>query len=151
MKKGLVVIGIALLAGLVVSQVYAHGLGRGWGGGWGYGHMMGPGYYGGHMMGYGGYGRGGYYEGSREQADKWEKFYDETRNLTRELRQKSLEMDSLLSEQNPDESKVLAKQKEISQLQAQLEEKELRFRLKNRDIGGGGYGYCPGPGMGWYR
>jgi zinc resistance-associated protein len=176
-KKALIVIGIALLAGFGVSQVYAHGSGRDWGGGWGYGYMMGPGMmgpgmmgpgygYGGQMMGPGyrgqGYGRGGYYGGNQQQADKWDKFYDETRNLRQELRQKYLEMDDLLSQKNPDQSKVLAKQKEISQLQAQLEEKELQFRLNNRDADdpgwgrygmmgyGWGHGYMMGPGYGYY-
>ncbi|MBW2119915.1 MAG: hypothetical protein JRH09_18625 [Deltaproteobacteria bacterium] len=139
-KKSMVVIGMALLAGFVVSQVYAHGPGSGWGGmmgpgmmghGTGRGHMMGPDYYGGQR----GYGHGRYYEESREQGEKWDKFYDETRDLRRDLRQKYQERDELLNQKEPDESKVLAKQKEISQLQGQLEKKELQFRLKNRDIG----------------
>jgi zinc resistance-associated protein len=156
LKKALVVIGITLLAGFVVSQVYAHGPGGGWGymmgpgmmgGGWYGGPMIGPGY-----GGYMGYGPGGYYWETREQAEKWDKFYDETRDARQQLRQKYLELDELLSKKSPDESKVLAKQKEISQLEAQLEEKELQFRLKTPDIGRGGYGfYCHGPGMGWYR
>jgi len=162
-KKGLIVIGIVLLGGFLFSQVYAHGTGSGWGGGWGHGYMMGPGYggrmmgpgYGGHMMGPGygyegrGYGPGGYYGENREQAEKWDKFADETRDLRRDLRQKYLEMDALLNQKSPDETKVLAKQKEISQLQAQLEEKEIQFRLENPDVGGTGgtnYGYCYGPG-----
>lgn len=150
-KKELIAIGIVVIAGLVVSQVYAHGTGRGtgWGMhgmmGWGRGHMMGQGYYGGHMA----YGPGGYSKESRELEKRWESFYDETGELRRELRKKHLELGSLLSDKSPDEGKVLAKHKEIAQLRSQLEEKELQFRLKNRDLSGGTFGYCYGPGMGW--
>ncbi len=148
MKKSLIVVGVLVVAGLVGSQVYAQwsdswGMHRGMmGGGWGYGPMMGPGYYGGPM----GYGPGPY---SKEFQEKTDKFFNETRGLRQDLRQKYFELESLLSQRTPDESKVLAKQKEISQLRAQLEEKEFQFQLKNPDARGDWY--CGGPGAAWGR
>jgi Spy/CpxP family protein refolding chaperone len=154
-KKTLIGMAIVLAAAFLGSQVYAQWSGYGWGmpgpmmgGGWGYGHMMGPGYSGYHM----GYGPQTY---SKESQEKIEKFYAETQGLRQDLRQKYFELESLLNQPNPDETKVLAKQKEISQLQAQLEAKDLKFQLDNRDLAGAGTGtgdwYCGGPGMGWVR
>jgi Spy/CpxP family protein refolding chaperone len=150
-KKTLIGLAIIVAAGFLGSQVYAQWGGYGWGmprgmmgGGWGYGHMMGPGYYGGHM----GYGPQSY---SKESQEKIEKFYGETQGLRQELRQRYFELESLLRQKTPDENKVLAKQKEISQLRAQLDEKELKFQLENRNLAGTGGWYCGGPGMGWGR
>jgi Spy/CpxP family protein refolding chaperone len=154
-KKTLIGLAIFLAAAFVGSQVYAQWSGYGWGwpgpmmgGGWGYGHMMGPGYYGNHM-GYG-YGPQTY---SKEYQEKIEKFYAETQGLRENLRQKYFELESLLNQGTPDQAKVLATQKEISQLQGQLEAKNLKFQLDNRDLAGTGTGgwYCGGPGMGWVQ
>lgn len=150
-KKGLLAVVVILLAGLVGTQVYAHWFGSGWGmpggmmgRGWGYGPMMGPGFFGTHMD----YGPEVY---SKESREKIEKFYGETQGMRQELQQKYLELENLLSQATPDEGKVLAKQKEISQLQAQLDEKELKFKLNNRDLAPRAGWFCAGPRMGWAR
>lgn len=150
-KKSFLVVGVILLAGLVGTQVYAHWFGLGWrmpGGmmsrGWGYGSMMGPGC----SLGYPGYGPEVY---SKETQEKIAEFSKETEGLRQELRQKYFELQNLLNQRNPDEDKVLAKQKEISQIQGQLDEKELKFQLKNPNLARERGWYCGGPGMGWLR
>ena len=143
-------------------------------GGNGYGHMMGPGYgpgmmgpgYGGHMMGPGMMGYGphmGWWGGSgdrgitSEQAEKLENaresFYTETRDLREKLYDRSAELRRELSRENPDRSKVQDLQKDLSELEGELDQKRLAHRLEVRkiapqfggDIARGGYG----PGAGW--
>lgn len=139
------------MVGLVGTQVYTHWFGSEWGmpggmmrGGWGYGPIMGSGFLGAHM----GYGPEVY---SKESREKIEKFYEETQGLRQELPQKYLELENLLNQATFDEAKVLAKQKEISQLQAQLDEKELKYRLNNRDLAPREGWFCGGPWTGWAR
>ena len=159
MKKITSIVGITLLSALLIvpAAVWAHG--------WGWG--------GGHMMGNWGRGPGNYDQDdrgyastlTREQQDRLtdldRKFYDETRDLRDKLWSKSAELNALLSETNPDSSKVSNLQKEISDLRAKLDEKAINHELEARKIapdarfgGGNGYdhmrgGYGRGYGMGY--
>ena len=152
MKKITSIVGITLLSALLIvpAAVWAHG----WG--WGGGHMMGnwgrgPGYYDRDDRGY----ASTLTKEQQEQlADLDRKFYDETINLRDQLWSKSAELNSLLSETNPDTSKVGQLQKEVSDLRAQFDQKATTYELEARKIApetrfGGGYGY--GPMMGGYN
>jgi len=161
MKKLTTIFGITLLSALLIVPlaVWAHGWGVGGG------HMMG--YWGGgpgNMMGYWGGGPGNYNQYDRDYntlnskqqeqlADLNRKFYDETRTLRDKLWSKSAELNALLSETSPDSEKISTLQKEISNLQAKLDEKAINNEIETRKIApdtrfGGGYGY--GPMMGGY-
>jgi Spy/CpxP family protein refolding chaperone len=150
MKKLNSIVGITFLSALLIipAAVWAHGWGMG----------------GGHMMGYWGRGPGNYDQDDRgyttltkEQqerlADLDRKFYDETRDLRDKLWSKSAELNALLSETNPDSSKISKLQNEISDLRTKLDEKAINHEVEARKIApearfGGGYGY--GPMMGGY-
>jgi len=129
MKKMIVaVLAIALLAtaGLTMAQ--------GWGRGPGYGPgpgASGPGYGPG-----GGWGAG--LNLTAEQNQKMqalrESFLKETLPMRNEMQIKQLELRTLWSQTNPDEGKILAKQKEINALRAQLQEKGTKNRLEMRKI-----------------
>jgi len=104
-----------------------------------------------------------------EQAQKVqalrESFFKETLPLRNDLMSKKLEMRSLWLQPNPDEEKILAKQKEISALKDQLGERAIKNRFAMRQIltpeqqaqlanlrgrewheYGRGCGFGPGPG-----
>ena len=129
MKKIVVVMMAAILAtaGLATAQD------------WGKGHGMG--------MGYGPHSGGARAEGSGlwralnltpEQMQKMqalrESFLKEKIPLRNELMLKRLELRGLWVQTNPDEEKLLAKQKEINALKAQLQEKGIKNRLEMRKI-----------------
>jgi len=165
MKTLISIVGIALLSVLLIVPlaVWAHGWGVGGG------HMMGnwgggPGY----MMGNWGGGPGHYNQYDRgytalndKQQEQLEelnrRFYDNTRELRAKLWSKSAELNALLSETNPDTGKISKLQKEISDLQAKLDEKAVNNEIEARKIApetrlGGGYGYghmMGGYGMGY--
>jgi Spy/CpxP family protein refolding chaperone len=63
-----------------------------------------------------------------------EGFFKETLPLRNDLMSKKLELRSLWLQPNLDEEKILAKQKEISALKAQLQEKGTKNRLEMRKI-----------------
>jgi len=63
-----------------------------------------------------------------------ESFFKETLPLRNDLMSKKLEMRSLWLQTNPDEEKILAKQKEISALKAQLGERAIKNRFEMRKI-----------------
>ncbi len=98
-----------------------------------------------------------------------ESFLKEKIPLRNELMLKRVELRGLWMQTNPDEGKILAKQKEMNSLRAQLGEKVTKFRLEMRKIltpeqqaklinlrehlrhtyhsrYGGGFGFGPGPG-----
>lgn len=156
MKKTLFsVVIIAVVLAIAVPFIYARGSGS----------IFGRGY---HGMGFSGHGPGYGYMMSDEQrsglSDLHKKFYEDTAALREEVRQKELELDALMAEENPDEAKILAKSKELSAAREKLSEKGVRFRIENRDQlrdlpgsgqgFGGGRGYRMGrgfgPGMGGY-
>lgn len=137
----IIVIAIVGVAGLA----FAHGGGYGYGmmgpgmmgNGYGYG-MMGPGmmdqggYYGNHM------GDDGYGRLTREQADRLEKardsFYDSTRQLRHDIRDKQFALNDELDKAGPDAAKVIQLQKDLSQLRSEFDQKALAYRLETRKI-----------------
>jgi zinc resistance-associated protein len=73
-----------------------------------------------------------------EQVEKMkalrESFFKEKMPLQNELMGNRLELKALWMQTNPDEQKILAKQKDINTLRAQIEEKATRNRLEMRKI-----------------
>jgi Spy/CpxP family protein refolding chaperone len=63
-----------------------------------------------------------------------ERFFDETADMRREIRQKRLEMGALWLDPKSDPEKIKAKHKEILELQRQFQEKRLDHRLALREI-----------------
>lgn len=151
---------ISLLAfGFIVAIAaiaFAHG---GYGrhmGGYG-GHMMGPRYGGGHMMdddpAYGphNHGYGGWGTLSEEDAAKIEAarddFYKETRELRGRIDDARIALRNELDKDQPGERQVTALQKQLSQLQAEFDQKSLAHELKIRKfvpIGDQGRGFRGG-------
>lgn len=158
MKHKKITIGL-LASGFIVAIAaiaFAHG---GYGrhrGGYG-GHMMGPGYGGGHMMDYGfGYGpRMGGYGGwgtlSEEDAAKIEAarddFYKETRELRGKIDDTRIALRNELDKDQPSERKVKALQKQLSQLQAEFDQKSLAHDLKIGKLAPEGYQGYQGRGF----
>jgi len=104
-------------------------------------------------------------------ADQLSKFNEldqaylkDTASLRNEILQKRFELRSLLSQAEPDQKAVMAKQKEMDGLISKLNEKDISHQLETGKIlnpeqrsqypygygyaPGGGYGYCTGPGYG---
>jgi len=110
--------------------------------------------YGRHPMGYGS-GPGGHHRGfgygdnrqdmSAEEVKKVEEereaFLNATQDLRRNMRQKSLELESELAKAEPDGAKASSIQKEISDLRAQFDQKRIenRFKMEKRFPVGGFY------------
>ena len=73
-----------------------------------------------------------------EQTEKMKamkkSFFEEALPLRNELMSKKFELKALWVQTNPDEGKILAKQKEINALRAQLQEKGTKNRLEMRKI-----------------
>ncbi len=158
-KTGKIFMVLAIVAVLGIAVTSFAGWGRGH---WGYGHHMGPGY--GMHRGWGGgpsgYGGSGYQSGlSDEDIARLDKerraFFEATSELREELYQKELELRSELAKPEPDAKKAAGLQKEISNLEGQLDEKRLDQQIKMRkDFPQSGYmgqGYGPqGMGRGMY-
>ncbi len=166
LKTSMVVVAVLFLVGMgtVAFADWGRGYGRqhmGYGPDDGYGY--GPGW---HHRGYGyGYSRGGG-DLSAEELKQLEEaragFFDATRELRSNLRQKRLELESELAKAEPDSAKASALQKEISDLQAQFDQKRIEHRINmeklfpengprrgsgfagRRGLRGGGPGAC------WY-
>jgi Spy/CpxP family protein refolding chaperone len=150
MKKmivGLMVVALLATAGVAMAQ--------GWGRGMGYGPGPGCG------SGYGPQGSWGpalnltAEQNQKIQAMR-ESFFKETLPLRNEMQTKQLELRTLWAQTNPDQEKILAKQKEVNSLKAQMQEKGTRHRLEMRkiltpeqqaQIGAFGPGFGPGYGM----
>jgi len=153
MKKmivGLVVVALLATAGLAMAQ--------GWGKGPGYG--PGPNA---PCCGQGQGPQGSWGPGLNLTAEQNQKiqamresFFKETLSLRNEMQTKRLELRTLWAQTNPDQDKILAKQKEINAVREQLQEKGTRHRLEMRkvftpeqqaQIGAFGLGFGPGGGM----
>jgi Spy/CpxP family protein refolding chaperone len=135
MKKMIVaVLAVTLLvtAGVAMAQGWGRGMGYGPGGN---APCNGP-----------GCGQGSGPQGSwganlnltPEQTQKMqamrESFFKETIPLRNEMQIKKLELSTLWAQTNPDQEKILAKQKEINALRAQMQEKGTKNRLEMRKI-----------------
>ncbi len=148
MKKTIVavlVVALLVTAGVAMAQ--------GWGRGPGYGPGSGPGY---GPRGAWGPGLNLTPEQSQKMQALQEGFLKETLPLRNELQIKQLELRTLWAQTNPDQAKILAKQKEINALRGQLQEKGTQNRLEMRKIltpeqqaqlGAYGPGFGPGYGM----
>jgi Spy/CpxP family protein refolding chaperone len=63
-----------------------------------------------------------------------ERFFHDTADMRRELRQKRLEMEALWLDPKNDPEKIKAKHKEVLELQRQFQEKRLDHKLALREI-----------------
>jgi Spy/CpxP family protein refolding chaperone len=156
MKKmivGLMVVALLATAGMAMAQGWGRGMGYGPGPGAGYGPGAGPGY---GPQGSWGPGLNLTAEQNQKIQAMRESFFKETLPLRNEMQTKQLELRTLWAQTNPDQDKILAKQKEINALRAQLQEKGTRHRLEMRkvltpeqqaQIGAFGPGFGPGKGM----
>jgi len=156
-KTGKIFMVLTIAAVLAVAATSFAGWGRGHGGG---GYHMGPGY--GMHRGWGqgprGYDDQGYQSDMSDEdmanLDKERQaFFEATSDLRENLYQKELELRSELAKPEPDAQKAAGIQKEISNLESQLDQKRLDHRIKMRkDFPRSGYrgdGYGPrGRGMG---
>ena len=140
MNRLAMILGIVLLAGAVAVPAMALGPGMGWG------H---------HRMGYGGNGPGyGTIYGNLTPDQRSSlraldsKFYGDTQDLRQQIWTKSDQLDAVLNSANPDAAKAKALQKEISDLQANLDQKRLNYELEAHKIVPNQYlAYSYGP---WY-
>ncbi|MBI4796619.1 MAG: Spy/CpxP family protein refolding chaperone [Deltaproteobacteria bacterium] len=83
--------------------------------------------------------------------DLKEQFMNETAGLRKAMWMKRAEMAALWKVENPDQAQIKAKQKELSALREQMQEKMVAYRLQARKIcpmGGKGMGRGMGMGMG---
>jgi len=147
---------IFVLAGLTPQSAPAAG-GMGMGGmgmggmgmGWGRGAWMGPGYWA--YGGYSPYGVPGYGYGAVQPTGTMEGQSERISELQKAVEAKYKEMEALLSVPKPDKDKVMAKQRELSQLEAQLRDEQSQAAAHVPGAYGGnpqGYGYGYGyPGM----
>ena len=168
MKK---MITLVMMIALLASAGLA--MGQGWGKGPGMGMGYGP--YSGGARSWGP-GLWGALKLTPEQVEKMralrDSFFKEKIPLRNELMSRRLELRALWVKTNPDEEKILAKQKEINALRVQLQEKATKNRLEMLKIlspeqraqwqlykssfrhgrgYGRGCGFRPGPGPGYGR
>lgn len=130
-----------LVTAIAVIGIAGYAL-AGWGHGPGWGGRSGH-------MGYGyGSGPGATPEAYPAFAQQRSEFLKETEGLRRELYARNLELRSELAKENPDAARAAELQKEISSLEAQLDQKRLDHAIKNR---GASPGYGRGYGMGYGR
>jgi Spy/CpxP family protein refolding chaperone len=149
MKKHLLISGIVIAAAVFIVGYGASAV-AGWGRGAGYGGCGGPG---GRWAG-GGYGDTSVSPEQYKQLDEQRRaFFEGTADLRQEIYQKDLDLRRELAKAEPDTAKASRLQKELSQLEADLEQKRLdhmmAMRKINPDAGRGGYGRMGrGPGYG---
>ena len=126
MKKLTSILGITMLVAALSVPVFAwaHGWGRGqynmgsWGGCPVYETEYGKGY-------------GNLTEDQHEKLDKLNrKFYEEADQIKNKTWSKSKELNTLLNSSNPDAEKAKALQKEISELNSELDQARINFKLE---------------------
>jgi len=75
---------------------------------------------------------------SKEQMQKLEALHEgflkETISVRNDLALKEVELRTLWLQTNPDEGKILAKEKEINAVRAQIQEKGTKFLLEGRKV-----------------
>lgn len=149
MNKTLITIaGIGLLSALLTYPALAHNPK-----GYSRGHHMGPGYHMGSGSQHGPW--AGYDTLTEEQRGNIDQLTDgfvaETKEIREQLRQKSAELNALLSSPEPDEAKAQEIQKELNTQRNTLAEKRLELNLKVRQIAPEALSqnpFCAGPGGG---
>jgi len=164
MKKASILM-IAVILTFVSQMAFAGQWGRGMGMGYEMGPGMGPGY----CMSL----QGASYLGlTTEQSQKlqsiWEAYLRDITPIRNQLFNKRAELRLLWSEANPNKERIVAKQREINDLQGQIEEKTTHYRFECLNVltpdqkaklttfgpgagwghHGPGYGYGPGYGHG---
>jgi hypothetical protein len=121
---------ILLMAGFLISTMAA-GASADMGRGYGYRGQM-------HHGEYGASGWGAFNNLSAEDIGKLDEerkaFFEDTRDLRREVYQKRLELASEMAKKNPDAARAAAIQKEISDTRAQLAQKHLDHLFRVRKI-----------------
>jgi Spy/CpxP family protein refolding chaperone len=151
------VIALVATSGLALAQGWGRGPGSGPGPGYGSGPCCEPGSNPGPgPKGAWGAGLNLTPEQSQKMQGMREAFFKEILPMRNEMQIKQLELKTLWIQTNPDEEKIIAKQKEINVLKAQLQEKGTKFRLEMRKIltpeqqaqmGAYGPGFGRGQGM----
>ena len=145
LKTIIIIVASIALVGLGINA-FAHG-GMGWGGSWGH-----------HSQGWhhqGGYGPGYNDQLTKEEYkqfdQKREAFLKETQELRSNLFEKERELQNELAKDEPDASKASRLQKEISELQAQFDQKRIDHMIEMRKLNPNtGRGYMQGgPMMGY--
>jgi Spy/CpxP family protein refolding chaperone len=137
-KLMIAILAVALLAtsGLAMAQGWGGGPGMGRGPGMGMGYGAGDPGYGPRGQGYGPGAWGAALNLTPEQTQKLQGlrdgFFKETIPLRNEMMVKKLELRTLWAQTKPEQEKILAKQKEINALRAQMQEKSTKFRLEAR-------------------
>ena len=163
-KTSILAMAMVLALTVGVSAAWAHGPYQGRGGYNGY-HMMDQGYGpGGYHMNQG-YGPGGYHmmgpgygpgrmwnDGTAETS----KFWEETAELRKQIYDKQVELNNVLSADKVDEGQAKQLQADINKLRNEMSEKRLaanlEFRKNNPDYQGGtGQGYRGGFGPGYHH
>ena len=152
-KTGKIFMVVIIVAVFAITATSFAGWGRGGCRGWG-GNCGGPG------SGYGsrGYGGQGYQSNlSDEDMTKLNQerqaFYEATSEIREKMYQKELELRSELAKPEPDAEKAAGLQKDISDLESQLDQKRLEHQIRMRkdfpQLGYRGQGYGQrGRGMG---
>ena len=146
-RNAFIMSGIALLISIAAVSAFAHGPGWGRGGGWGH---HGPGWH--HPWGRGqGYNNPMGQEEYQQFEQKREAFFKETQALRTNLYGKERELQNELAKTDPDTAKASGLQKEISELQAQLDQKHIDHMIEMRKLNpNAGRGYMRGgPMMGY--
>jgi len=149
-KKLVIAVAVVAAVGVGVNAFAAWG--TGWGRGWG-GHMMGPGYGPGGCGGYGPVCGAAYSpESYADMEGQYRSFFEETAETRDRLYEKTLALRSELAKADPDTAKASEIQKEISRLQAELDEKwvahMVEIRRKYPEAGWGTWGRGPVTGYG---
>jgi hypothetical protein len=89
----------------------------------------------------------GYSESNNEKAST---FYEETKELRKEIIVRTSELDALMRQDNPDEKKVAKLAGDIYDLKSTMHEKVDKAFEGGRGYGRGpGYGYCGGGRRDW--
>jgi len=145
LKTIIITVASIALVGLGINA-FAHD-GMGWGGSWGH---HGQGWH--HQGGYGpGYNDQLTKEEYKQFDQKREAFFKETQELRSNLFEKERELQNELAKDEPDASKASRLQKEISELQAQFDQKRIDHMIEMRKLNPNtGRGYMRGgPMMGY--
>jgi len=151
MRRKIILLGMVAVMLLSVTYVYAQGQGMGPG--------MGPGHRGMHES----WGPARDYPLTPDQKAKFQelrrKFRDENAKLIGAMVTKRLELQSLWTDPKADPNAILAKEREMRDLQNQLKDKALQMRLEARKFltpeqiqnwrPGRGWGMGPGQGCGF--
>jgi zinc resistance-associated protein len=142
---------VVMILAIVGFGTYAF---AGWGMGYsrsGSGHQ-GPGW---HQGGWGGHGymMGDLNDDEIEQLEKErESFFKATENLRQDIYRMDLELRSELAKDNPDTKKAGKIQKEISDLEAKVDQKRIEHMIKMKELNPNmDKGYGPGQGRKYSR